>query len=306
MPLTSNSVHSPNPFDRSGLAALSDFETPGWKELFGFLEKEQAEFLAKESAFRSSQYKWPRDPLHTWSRVWEYPYVYYHLKRLRDRHNTPELLRVVDFGSGVTFFPFSVARLSCHVTCTDIDPVCGVDLPRAAQVVGPAPGVVDFKLCEGGTLPFSPGDADALYCISVLEHIPQAARLVAEFARVLKPGGLLVLTVDVDLRGDGEIGPDGHKALTAALDRHFSFLCPEKTIHPQDLLTTATGPCAQKPLNPVAHLSFILKRQARQLLRQKPAFLYPRLPYLLAIQSFVMTKKLTVEQALARCTTALS
>ncbi len=58
-----------NPFKRSGIAALSDLQNKEWEELFYFLEKKQAEFLEKEGEFRSAEYKWPRDPLHTWSRV---------------------------------------------------------------------------------------------------------------------------------------------------------------------------------------------------------------------------------------------
>lgn len=70
-------------FDRSGLAALSDLDSPEWLKLFGFLEKEQDDFLTKEGQFRSPGYTWSRDPLHTWSRVWEYPFVFYHLKHSR-------------------------------------------------------------------------------------------------------------------------------------------------------------------------------------------------------------------------------
>jgi hypothetical protein len=69
-------------FARSGLAALSDMGSPEWLELFGTLEKEQDDFLAKESQFRSPGYTWPRDPLDTWSRVCEYPHVFCHLRRL--------------------------------------------------------------------------------------------------------------------------------------------------------------------------------------------------------------------------------
>src|SRR5215213_8923717 len=104
---SATTTHHEHPFDRGGLAALSDLKTPEWRELFERLEKDQAEFQASDSQFRSSEYKWPRDPLHTWSRVWEYPYAYHHLTR-RLAASPARAPHVVDFGSGVTFFPFAV------------------------------------------------------------------------------------------------------------------------------------------------------------------------------------------------------
>lgn len=67
------SCASQNVFDRSGLATLSDLQTLEWHDLFGLLEREQALFLEKEGQFQSPEYPWPKDPLHTWSRVREYP-----------------------------------------------------------------------------------------------------------------------------------------------------------------------------------------------------------------------------------------
>lgn len=40
---------------------------------------------------------------------------------------------------------------------------------------------------------------DKIYCISVLEHIPEQTKALAELLRVLKPGGHLVLTCDVQV-----------------------------------------------------------------------------------------------------------
>src|SRR5690349_2142457 len=113
-----------HPFEHIGLAARSDFDSSDWREIFATLERQQMEFLAKEPLFRSKEYPWPRDPLHCWSRAWEYPYAYYHLREWRRGWPKTGLPLVVDVGSGVTFFPFSVAELGCHVVCTDPDPVC--------------------------------------------------------------------------------------------------------------------------------------------------------------------------------------
>ena len=229
-------------FDRSGLAALSDLQTSEWKETFTALEAVQREFLENEAHFRSPDYPWPRDPLHNWSRVWEYPYVFHHLKAWRSRFTETDLPRVADVGSGVTFFPFAVARLGYHVTCTDMDPVCGRDLPRAAERVDQAPGKLAFRLADGLTLPFDDVEMDAVYCISVLEHIPAFEDILAEIARVLKPGGLFVLTVDIQTKGNREPDAEFRSRLASARERYFTYLHTECPIHPADLLTTLTGP----------------------------------------------------------------
>ncbi len=276
---------SNHPFNRSGLAGLSDLDTPEWSELFAKLESDQSGFLAKASEFRSPDYKWPGDPLHTWSRVWEYPYAYHHLQSWRRTLPANHLPHVVDLGSGVTFFPFSVARLGCRVTCTDTDPVAGTDLQRAAGCVPQKPGSVEFRLC-GDRLPFEDGEVDALFCISVLEHIPGRERTVSEVARVLRHGGLLVLTMDLDLRGDSEIGIQPYRKLMQTLEQHFDYQCPDRTVHPADILTSKTGPF---PVAKRGGLKFAAREAIRRALGRKPR---PRLPFVLAAMGLVLTRKL--------------
>jgi SAM-dependent methyltransferase len=43
-------------------------------------------------------------------------------------------------------------------------------------------------------LPFGAGSFDTVFSSQVLEHVPEPAQMVAELARVLKPGGHLILT----------------------------------------------------------------------------------------------------------------
>ncbi len=231
---------SQHSFQRCGLAALSDLHAEVCQNIFSILEEEQRAFLDKESEFRSKEYKWPRDPLHNWSRVWEYPYVYYHsdahFKTLS--HNSKPI--VADVGSGVTFFPFSLAKIGYRVVCTDIDPICERDLALASACVPHSPGTVEFRLIEDSSLPFWDSECDAVYCISVLEHIPDFEKTVAEIARILKPGGLCLLTCDINLRPDDglQLDRDGFARLTSVIDKFFVRICPERTIHPVDVLTT--------------------------------------------------------------------
>lgn len=55
-------------------------------------------------------------------------------------------------------------------------------------------GVADVYY-EGGRLPFADGSFDSVLCSQVLEHVFSPAAFVAELSRVVRPGGVLVLTV---------------------------------------------------------------------------------------------------------------
>ena len=227
-------------FQHCGLAALSDLVSPDHQDIFSIFEEEQRAFLDKESEFRCEEYRWPRDPLHNWSRVWEYPYVYYHLGA--HFKTLPQNIRptVVDVGSGVTFFLFSLAKLGYRIVCADIDRICERDLVLASACVPHSPGTVEFRLIENSSLPFRDSECDAVYCISVLEHIPDFERTIAEIARILKPGGLCLLTCDINLKPDDglQLDRDGFARLNSVIDKFFVRICPERTIHPVDVLTT--------------------------------------------------------------------
>jgi SAM-dependent methyltransferase len=253
------------------------------------MERDQSEFLSKEALFRSKDYLWPRDPLHSWSRAWEYPYTYHHLREWRSEWRGSGLPVVVDVGSGVTFFPFSVARLGCHVVCTDPDPVCQVDLGRALPQISQEPGRVSFRHLEGTTLPFETGEADAVYCISVIEHIPGFEQTVAEIARVLKPGGPLLLTIDLDLLGTAELGVEARTRLLAALQVHFAPLRSTRSLHPLDVLDSKSGPFPlRRPSRKALLKDTVAQRLVKPLLGRKPTVY---VPVHLAVEGFALVRR---------------
>jgi SAM-dependent methyltransferase len=279
-----------DPFERSGLAALSDLQTPQWKETTALLEAEQTAFAAQESRFRSPEYKWSRDPLHTCTRIWEYPYAYHHLRAWAARRAGSGLPRVADVGSGVTFFPFAVAKLGFDVVCSDTDPVAETDMNRAAKVLPHAPGRVSFRASRGARMPFEDGELDAAYCISVLEHVPARAAFVGELARALKPGGLLVLTMDIDLGGGGDISPADYAVTRAALDRAFVVVRPEAFVHPLDMLHSLTGPYPfPRPTAAAHHWNELKQRVIKPLLGRKPGGTVQ--PQHLAVQGLILERR---------------
>lgn len=276
-------------FDYSGLARISDLGTADSKRLFAFLKEEQDDFTSKEAEFRSAEYMWPRTPLYSWSRVWEYPYVYYQIKRWHETVGQVQASRVLDFGSGVTFFPFAVAKLGISVTCADNDTICEKDLSRAVSVVPHQPGKIDFRLCNGSKLPFDDNEMDGVYSVSVLEHILQFEDTLDDIVRVLRPGGLLVLTVDLDLRGDSEIGIIPHMKLTEILSSHFDYLSPLNITHPLDILHSASGPYGFSSPDRFSLAWFNFKQHVvKPILGEKERSLHP---FSLGCQAFAMTKK---------------
>jgi SAM-dependent methyltransferase len=54
-------------------------------------------------------------------------------------------------------------------------------------------GSIDY-LCNATDIPVEDGAFDVVLCTEVLEHVPEPARVVCEMSRVLRPGGLLLLT----------------------------------------------------------------------------------------------------------------
>lgn len=233
-------------FERCGLISLDDFEDPGWRRIFAHLEAVQADFLSHEHEFRSPDYFWERDVLHGWSRCWEYPYAFYHVRRWLAAQTFSSPPTVVDLGSGVTYFPFAIACEGCSVVCLDIDPIAERDINLARDVVDARPGSVAFAMTDGLHVPLDDGAADALYCVSVLEHIADPVPVIAEAARVLKPGGLFVVTLDIDLRGNVDIGPEKLRPVMRAIDDRFERIVPERFVHPRRMLDTVSGPYPRK------------------------------------------------------------
>ena len=98
----------------------------------------------------------------------------------------PKGLRVLDIGCGGGFLAEEFARLGCRVT--GIDPAA--DLLETARGHAQATGLeIKYLHGSGESLPFDEAAFDLVYCCDVLEHVSDLNQVIAETARVLKPGG---------------------------------------------------------------------------------------------------------------------
>jgi SAM-dependent methyltransferase len=93
---------------------------------------------------------------------------------------------VVDIGCG--------SGRNLMVLRTYADRVMGLDRSTAALQLAAARGLAVAR-ADAQALPFGNGSADLLTAFDVLEHLDDDMRALAEFHRVLRPGGLILLTV---------------------------------------------------------------------------------------------------------------
>ena len=167
---------------------------PLYAELLAFSRHFEQQCQSGGAATRSYYSKWVKDPFQQWSRRWEYVYVAQRLSRwLSDR---PDPQKVVDAGSGFTFFPFYLADANpdLAIECYDNDPTAGAALREAANALGAG---LTFRLEDLERLSQEHDTVDAVYSVSVIEHTENPRRVVDEINRILKPGGIFICTFDV-------------------------------------------------------------------------------------------------------------
>ncbi len=97
---------------------------------------------------------------------------------------------VLDFGCGSGDITVGLADAW---TMTGVD---GASAMIARAEARPQPGGIAWKAVEpGAPLPFSDRSFQAVIASSVLEYVPSPKPLLAEFARILAPNGILAITV---------------------------------------------------------------------------------------------------------------
>ncbi|MCW2743545.1 MAG: putative methyltransferase [Mycobacterium sp.] len=108
--------------------------------------------------------------------------------------------RVLDLGCGGGRHAFEVYRRGADVTAVDmnadeLDQVEG--LFGAMKLAGEAPADATAETVNGDAtnLPFDDASFDRVIAAEVMEHIPDDAKALGELTRVLKPGGLVAVTV---------------------------------------------------------------------------------------------------------------
>ncbi len=108
--------------------------------------------------------------------------------------------RVLDIGCGNGRHAFEALRRGAEVVAVDLDVTALADVERMAEAMreaGEAPcgGSLRAVRADATHLPFPDEQFDVVIAAEVLEHIHEDSTAIAELCRVLRPGGLLAVTV---------------------------------------------------------------------------------------------------------------
>jgi 2-polyprenyl-3-methyl-5-hydroxy-6-metoxy-1,4-benzoquinol methylase len=99
--------------------------------------------------------------------------------------------QILEVGCGSGRYTRELARTGALVTATEYAPS---PLAQAERNVGELAPRVVFRLEDAQSLSFADASFDKVLLSEVIEHVSDPGRAVAEAARVLRPGGLLVVS----------------------------------------------------------------------------------------------------------------
>lgn len=110
--------------------------------------------------------------------------------------------RVLDVACGSGGIAARVAEKSgCAVVGMDLNR-SAVEQARAREETARLGSRARFEVGDASqALPFADGSFDAVLCIDAINHLPDRARVLAEWRRVLRPGGRLLFTDPIVVSG---------------------------------------------------------------------------------------------------------
>ena len=219
----------------SGLPDLKHYDKNLKSQIFLDVEKYAKSWMEMHK-LTMNRYakKWVRDPLHWWSRTYEYSFHIQHIKSkiLCQRKNKKQnIVQLLDAGAGTDFISWYLLSLDMkesgvyhNVTAVDFDKMNGLnhaEINARYVSVGMPWSQTVFVRAALQQLPLPSMQYDIVFCISVLEHTDNFHKIISEFYRVLNPGGILIVSFDIDLVEKGPVYPARAYHLLQILQKYF-------------------------------------------------------------------------------------
>jgi SAM-dependent methyltransferase len=99
--------------------------------------------------------------------------------------------RVLDFGCATGWLTLGLAQMGCDAVGVDISPKALklAEALKARRAPARGGGTLDFLAYDGRRLPLEDASVDRVICFDAFHHVRDQGATLAEFARVLRPGG---------------------------------------------------------------------------------------------------------------------
>lgn len=102
-------------------------------------------------------------------------------------------MEVLDFGAGTCWLSRMLLQLQCRPICCDVSETAlriGQRLMAEYPLIGGAAFEPAFLPFDGHRIDLADESVDRIVCFDAFHHVPNASEVIAEFGRVLKPGGI--------------------------------------------------------------------------------------------------------------------
>ncbi len=159
------------------------------KCLAGLADLQSEPFRARMEEINSLARRGSLQEYATYCRIWEYPWVTFQLQQLKGRG-----LRLLDVGSEISPLPWFLASQGFDVTVSDFTASYWRRWQRATQQLEI---LAQRRILDCQELDLPTASVDIYLSASVIEHVPFKQNAIAEAARVLRPGGILLMTFDI-------------------------------------------------------------------------------------------------------------
>jgi SAM-dependent methyltransferase len=166
-------------------------------------------------------------PINSYTRFPEYWFLGSEVERFLRQLGPKQQPRVLDVGSPKCFGLYLAFHFDIEIHLTDIDAPSVQEAETLwAAIKDRAAGKAYFSVADARSLKYSEEDFDIAYSMSVIEHVGGQtgdSESVKEMLRVLKPGGLLMVTVPFgrEYVEQERIGFQGAARRTTDQDRYF-------------------------------------------------------------------------------------
>lgn len=141
---------------------------------------------------------------------------------------------LLDFGAGSCWTSRMLTQLGCHVVACDVSPTALAMGKRLFELQPPlGTGSVRFLQFDGITVEMSDESVDRISVMDAFHHVPNWDVVLAEFHRVLRPGGRVVLA---------EGGPNHSRTPQAQEEmRHFTVVERDMVVEEFAVLAASVG-----------------------------------------------------------------